>query len=361
MEPTYTQSKKKVQASANHEQTSSTMPAPTLPNSVLTDMLGGRANGGPVASGNDLEAYLRQNIPGNMQEQIPAAEREADAISLGVQARSPEAVKTEMGERMGADFSDVQFHTSANAQGYADTLGARAYTTGSDIYFGEGGFDPAVAAHELVHTAQQGVVESGMATTAAPTGGVQMQRSGVRALARRFSGMIREQGAAAQERRPVYGEGDYFVPREQSAPQPTSIEAAIAAEPQMLLSRMSAMQETMDGDPIRSHVADEDVPIYGEPAPEPAPADDEVPYTMGYDPHDPSVPVYDTGYEPEPEQAPDAEQPHGTPITLPQAIQEMGGAPVFEAAAPEAPEAPKLGRGKRFLNWIKKKLGFGGR
>jgi len=75
---------------------------------------------------------------------------------------------------MGADFSNVTFHTDSAALKQADAMGARAYTTGSDVYFGSGGFDPGVAAHELVHTVQQGMVGSSMGTVSAPTGGVQM-------------------------------------------------------------------------------------------------------------------------------------------------------------------------------------------
>ena len=59
-----------------------------------------------------------------------------------------------MGRKMGADFSGVRFHTGKAAEAKASAVDARAYTSGNDVYFGEGGFDPAVAAHELVHTAQ---------------------------------------------------------------------------------------------------------------------------------------------------------------------------------------------------------------
>ena len=78
-----------------------------------------------------------------------------------------------MGRRLGADFSKVRFHTGKDAEARADAVDARAYTSGADVYFGEGGFDPAVAAHELVHTAQQGMVDSSVATVSTPAGGVQ--------------------------------------------------------------------------------------------------------------------------------------------------------------------------------------------
>src|SRR5699024_9715762 len=96
-------------------------------------------------------------------------------LSAGLDnARTPEEVKSRLGERLGADFSGVRFHTGSGAVSSAEQMGARAYATGRDVYFGEGGFDPFVAAHELVHTVQQGLVESSTPTVSAPAGEVQM-------------------------------------------------------------------------------------------------------------------------------------------------------------------------------------------
>ena len=124
-----------------------------------------------------MQAKYRQHF---LDNQIPTAEAEADRIAASVSgARTPEEVKSQLGEKMGADFSNVTFHTDSAALKQADAMGARAYTTGSDVYFGSGGFDPGVAAHELVHTVQQGMVGSTMTTTSAPTGGVQMKPFGL--------------------------------------------------------------------------------------------------------------------------------------------------------------------------------------
>lgn len=125
----------------------------------------------------NLESSILSRLPGKPQPQIPTAENEADRLSAGVAAGGPEEVKRELGSRLGADFSKVRFHTNAGAAAYADEIGARAYTTGSDVYFGTGGFEPSVAAHELVHTVQQGSVGSDAATTSAPSGGIQMFRN----------------------------------------------------------------------------------------------------------------------------------------------------------------------------------------
>lgn len=66
------------------------------------------------------------------------------------------------GQTMGHDFSDVTVHTDSSADQLSRQLGAKAFTTGSDIYFREGAYDPATSkgqhliAHELTHVVQQG-------------------------------------------------------------------------------------------------------------------------------------------------------------------------------------------------------------
>ncbi|MFD4762059.1 DUF4157 domain-containing protein [Streptomyces sp. NPDC058439] len=64
-------------------------------------------------------------------------------------------VRAEMEARLGADFSDVRLHTGTVAQRSADELGARAYTSGSDIVIGLGGSDLHTLAHKLMHVIQQ--------------------------------------------------------------------------------------------------------------------------------------------------------------------------------------------------------------
>lgn len=139
-----------------------------------------------------MQARMRQHF---MDHQNPAAEREADQLSAGLDnARTPEEVKSRLGERLGADFSGVRFHTGSGAVSSAEQMGARAYATGRDVYFGEGGFDPSVAAHELVHTVQQGLVESSTPTVSAPAGEVQMLPK----LFKKIGGLFKK-GSKAQE------------------------------------------------------------------------------------------------------------------------------------------------------------------
>ncbi|MCP3705411.1 DUF4157 domain-containing protein [Paraburkholderia sp. CNPSo 3274] len=63
--------------------------------------------------------------------------------------------------RFGHDFSRVRVHTNDRAAKSARSIGASAYTTGSDIVFATGRYDPGsrsgrlLLAHELTHTIQQ--------------------------------------------------------------------------------------------------------------------------------------------------------------------------------------------------------------
>ncbi|MBV9927303.1 MAG: DUF4157 domain-containing protein [Acidobacteria bacterium] len=63
--------------------------------------------------------------------------------------------------RMGRDFGHVRVHTDERAAGAARALGARAFTLGGDIYFGQNLYAPETTqgrrliAHELTHVAQQ--------------------------------------------------------------------------------------------------------------------------------------------------------------------------------------------------------------
>lgn len=118
----------------------------------------------------------REMLPNSMVNRImedPAAEKEADRLSQGITSSTPDDIMREMGSRLGADFSNVQFHSDANSMNKSQAMGARAWAQGRDVYFGKGGFSPSVAAHELVHTVQQGAVR-GNVSQSMPMGAIQM-------------------------------------------------------------------------------------------------------------------------------------------------------------------------------------------
>ena len=60
------------------------------------------------------------------------------------------------------DFSEVRVHTDAEADGLCRELGAKAFTTGHDIFFREGDYQPDsqsgknLLGHEIAHVVQQG-------------------------------------------------------------------------------------------------------------------------------------------------------------------------------------------------------------
>jgi len=71
------------------------------------------------------------------------------------------ALRQEMGQRFGHDFSRVRVHSDAEAEQSARDVNAHAYTVGHNIVFGAGQFAPGthdgrrLIAHELTHVVQQ--------------------------------------------------------------------------------------------------------------------------------------------------------------------------------------------------------------
>lgn len=79
------------------------------------------------------------------------------------------SIQAKMGESMGADFSGVRVHTGSESHALNEQLNAKAFTTGSDIFFRDGAYSPQssggqeLLAHELTHVVQQstGAVRGG--------------------------------------------------------------------------------------------------------------------------------------------------------------------------------------------------------
>lgn len=71
-----------------------------------------------------------------------------------------------MGLAMEADFSGVRLHTDAQADQFNQSIQAKAFTTGQDVFFRDGAYDPgsregqALIAHELTHVVQQNAVSA---------------------------------------------------------------------------------------------------------------------------------------------------------------------------------------------------------
>lgn len=84
---------------------------------------------------------------------------------LGGGQSIPEGVRGKMEQGFGADFSGVRVHTDSTSDSLNRSVGAKAFTQGSDIFFKSGAFQPEssdgqqLLAHELTHTIQQGAVQ----------------------------------------------------------------------------------------------------------------------------------------------------------------------------------------------------------
>jgi hypothetical protein len=100
----------------------------------------------------------------------------------------PDELATHMGSGLGADLRDVRVHVDSEADALATELGARAFTSGRDIFFRRGEYDPGskpgqeLIAHELTHVVQQGASGHDTQVQRAPTDTTGIQGPGRAAL-----------------------------------------------------------------------------------------------------------------------------------------------------------------------------------
>ena len=98
-------------------------------------------------------------------------------------------VQAKMSDATGQDFSDVRVHTGPESHALNESINAKAFTTGQDIFFREDAYDPGsssgqeLLAHELTHVVQQssGMVGSagGSMTVNAPGDAYEQQADSV--------------------------------------------------------------------------------------------------------------------------------------------------------------------------------------
>ena len=102
----------------------------------------------------------------------PSSTTEGEEISTDIEGQIESAkgggrplsadTQSSMGQAFNANFSDVKVHTDGQADTLNRSLQARAFTTGQDIFFRSGEYNPdsssgqTLLAHELTHTVQQG-------------------------------------------------------------------------------------------------------------------------------------------------------------------------------------------------------------
>ncbi len=108
------------------------------------------------------EALVQMDaVPGS----VPAVDEETESQIEGARGGGqslPESAREFFEPRFGQDFSGVQVHTSSDSDMLNRDLNARAFTTGQDIFFRSGEYNPEssggreLLAHELTHVVQQG-------------------------------------------------------------------------------------------------------------------------------------------------------------------------------------------------------------
>jgi Domain of unknown function (DUF4157) len=130
--------------------------------------IGNRGFARTVARMRDGEGILPGGVVHpDVEVAIAAARGGGSALDRSVGAR--------VGAALGDPLSDVRVHTGGAAAALARSVSARAFTVGTDIFFGAGEYRPATPAgrdlltHELVHVVQQrGAPSSGPLTVSQP-------------------------------------------------------------------------------------------------------------------------------------------------------------------------------------------------
>ena len=100
------------------------------------------------------------------QKAISGGEASADLASGINSARGggqplEASLQRSMGQAMGADFSRVRVHTNTQSDQLNQSIQAKAFTTGQDVFFRQGAYQPGnrggqeLIAHELTHVVQQ--------------------------------------------------------------------------------------------------------------------------------------------------------------------------------------------------------------
>jgi hypothetical protein len=106
-----------------------------------------------------------------------------DVVGRGGGTALDPGTRSAMESKFGQGFGDVRLHTDQRASASAESVGANAYTVGSDIVFRSGHFDPSSAtgqrtiAHELTHVVQQ---RSGPVDGSDAPGGIRLSDPGDR-------------------------------------------------------------------------------------------------------------------------------------------------------------------------------------
>ena len=108
-------------------------------------------------------AHLQRCVGNGAVQRMVEGEEKSPVLGVVSSGGEPlaEPVRADMEQRLGHDFGDVRVHTDGAAHASAQAVNAHAYTTGNNIVFQRGQYDPGssggqkLLAHELTHVVQQ--------------------------------------------------------------------------------------------------------------------------------------------------------------------------------------------------------------
>ncbi|MGB4911913.1 MAG: DUF4157 domain-containing protein [Candidatus Dechloromonas phosphoritropha] len=147
--------------SKKHLQTKLAIGATNDPLEQEADRVADRVLAGPAHRAVSGAPLCIQRFSGQSNGKAGTAPASVDrAVASPGQPLEP-ALRQDMEQRFGHDFSRVRVHDDTSAAESAHTVSARAYTVGVDIVFGRGQFTPGTSrgkrllAHELTHVVQQ--------------------------------------------------------------------------------------------------------------------------------------------------------------------------------------------------------------
>lgn len=195
------------ESAAPADRTSAPSSAPALGNAALQRLLGG----------------IRRSASEDAVVDEPVV-REIQAKRGGGRPLDP-AARTHFEAALNEDFSDVRVHTGPDADSLSRSLEAEAFTTGSDVFFRSGTYEPLggagrkLLAHELTHVVQQrsgpvdGTPAAGGISVSDPSDRFEREASAAAEQAMAAPAPVQRQGAEEElEEEPVQGS---FVQRQE--------------------------------------------------------------------------------------------------------------------------------------------------
>lgn len=118
------------------------------------------------SEGEEEEIQEKRDAAGGAQGGVVGEDVESQIRSQrGGGSAIPDETRSAMESGFGADFSGVRVHQGGGADSLNRSLSAKAFTSGNDIFFRSGEYDPGskqgqqLLAHELTHVVQQGAAQ----------------------------------------------------------------------------------------------------------------------------------------------------------------------------------------------------------